>query len=285
MAAIPDAGGARCAPRGVLCALLLGALLRVAVVGGLATAGWLLGSGIGQAHEDLVHQDLVHQDLAQQHNSMVRLVAFPSPDDDSDGLLSVPPTVKSTVTGVLRAVPRLPVRPPKVPVLTPVLAPVSKLVAPARPVAKKVEPQATNHKPAVIAPPPAASAEPVVPATTVVRPAPVHLMHNAPAAAPVCAAAYPVAGPVADQFAVPAGKPSTLGSGPPAPAPADPFGTTTAPCPSGSTGGGAVTSSGSPVTVSDGWSGMDLASTYCRLCADASGTPRAAAQRPSTSPD
>lgn len=281
MAAIPDAGRARCAPRGVLCTQLLGALLRVAVVGGLAIAGWLLGSGISQAHEDLVHQD-----LGQQDNSMVRLVAFPLPDDDSGGLLGASPTVKSTVTGVLHAVPRLPVRPPQVPVLTPVLAPVSKLAAPARPVAKKFEPQATNHKSAVVAPPPAAPAEPVVPVTTVVRPAPVHLLHNAPAATPVCAAAHPVAGPLADQLADPsAAEPSTLGSGPPAPVPAGPFGTTTAPCPSGSTGGGAVTSSGYPVTVSDGWSGMDLTSTYCRLCADASGIPRAAAQRPSTSPD
>ncbi len=283
MAAIPDAGGARCAPRGVLCALLLGALLRIAVVGGLAIAGWLLGSGIGQAHDDLVHQD-----PGQQDNSMVRLVAFPTPDDDSRGLLGAPPTVKSTVTGVVRAVPRLPVRPPQVPVLAPVLAPVSKLAAPAHPVAKKaVEPQATNHKPAAVTPPPAASAEPAVPATTLVRPAPVQLMHNAPAATPVCAAAHPVADPLADQLADPsAGEFSTVRSGPVAPAPAGPFGTTTAPCPSGSTGGGgAITGSGYPVTVSDGWAGMDLASTYCRLCADASGILRAAAQRPSTSPD
>ncbi|MGH3984120.1 MAG: hypothetical protein ACRDST_15920 [Pseudonocardiaceae bacterium] len=291
MAAIPDAGGARYAPRGVLRALpwgalLPGALLRVAVVGGLVIAGWLLGSGIGQAQEELVPQDLGRQD------NIVRLVGFPLPDDDSGGLPGAPAaplTVTSTVASVQRAVPvpvpRLPVRPPQIPVLAPVLEPVSKLAAPAPASRSHGQPQ-PKTKQVMVVPPPAAPAEPTVPAATVVTPAPVYTVHNALPAAAACIAAHPVADPLADQVAdTSAGKPSALGSGPAAPAPASPFGTTTAPCPSGGSGGGGVTSSFQPVTMSDGLSGMDPASTYCLLCADLSGMPLAAAQRPSTSPD
>jgi hypothetical protein len=220
VAAIPDAGGARCAPRGALRALPWGALLRVAVLGGLVIAGWLLGSGIGQAQEDVVPQDLRQQD------NIARLVGFPLPDDDSGGLIGAPSTVKSVTsrsTGVLRVVPRLPIRPPQVPVLAPVLTPVSKL-------------------------------------------------------------ADPVADPLADQVAGPSAE-KPLGSVPTSPAAPSPFGTATAPCSSGSTGGGGVTGSTQNVTVSDGSSGIDPASTYRLLGAEFSGMPLAAAQRPSTSPD
>jgi hypothetical protein len=139
VATIPDAGGARCAPHGALRALPWrvlpwAALLRVAVLGGLVIAGWLLGSGIGHAQ-----QELAPQDFGQQEN-IVRLVGFPLPDDDSAGPLGAPPTVKSTVTSVLRAapVPRLPVRPPQIPVLTPVLAPEARCAGSGDPVAHPV---------------------------------------------------------------------------------------------------------------------------------------------------
>ncbi len=268
MAAIPDAGGARCAPRGVI-----RALLRVAVFGGLVIAGWLLGSGIGQAQECPVHEYLGPQD-----NSLVRLVEIPPPDEGSGGLRGTPPTVRSTVAGVLRAVPvpRLPVRPAQVPALAPLLDPVSQLAAPApvtlwRPAA---------HQPAVVPPQPAASPAPAVraaPATaTVLRP-----VDDGPAATPVYAAAHPVADPLADQVAWP----SALGGSPAAPAPASPPGTTTAPCPGGNAGGGTTTQSVPSVTFSDRWAADGLASTHCRLGAGASGIPRSAAQRPSTSPD
>jgi hypothetical protein len=280
VAAIPDAGGARCAPRGVLRALPWAALLRVAVLGGLVIAGWLLGSGIGQAQEELAPQDVGQQD------NIVQLVGFPLPDDDSEGALGAPSassTVKSTVTGVLRAVPvpRLPLRPPQVPVLAPVLAPVSKLVAPAPVTRSHAQSQPTTQQVMVGSPP----AEPTVrPAT--VAPAPVHTVRNATPAAAACTAAHPVADPLADQVADPSvEKFSAPGSGPAAPAPASPFGAATAPCPSGSTGSGGVTGGAQPVTMSDGVSGMDPASMYCLRCADLSGMPLAAAQRPSTSPD
>lgn len=290
MAAIPDAGGAQCAPRGALRALPWGALpwgalLRVAVLGGLVIAGWLLGSGIGQAQEDLVPQDLRQQD------NIVRLVGFPLPDDDSGGLIGAPPAVKSvdtvstvtvsTVTGVLRAVPRLPIRPPQIPVLAPVLAPVSKLASPAPVTRSHAQSQPTIHQPVMVVPPPAALAEPAVRAATAVTPIPVH---NVSPAALVCTAAHPVADPLADQVAGPSAE-KPIGSDPTAPVAPSPFGTTTAPCSSGSTGGGGVTSSAQNVTLSDGSSGMDPASTYRLLRVDLSGMPLAAAQRPSTSPD
>ena len=283
MATIPDAGGARCAPHGALRALPWrvlpwAALRRVAVLGGLVIAGWLLGSGIGHAQ-----QELAPQDFGQQEN-IVRLVAFPLPDDDSAGPLGAPPTVKSTVTSVLRAVPvpRLPVRPPQIPVLTPVLAPVSKLAAPAPVTRSHIQSQPTTMQVKDV-PPPVSPAEPTVRAATVVAPAPVH---TASPAAAACKAAHPVADPLADQVADPSvGKSPGLGHGPAAPAPASPFGTTTAPCPSGSTGSGGITGCAQPVALSDGLAGMDPASTYCLLCADVSGMPLAAAQRPSTSPD
>ncbi|HVE97448.1 MAG TPA: hypothetical protein VNA67_10740 [Pseudonocardiaceae bacterium] len=279
MAAIPDAGGARCAPRGALRALPWGALpwgalLRVAVLGGLVIAGWLLGSGIGQAQEDLVPQDLGQQD------NIVRLVGFPLPDDDSGGLIGAPPTVKSVksmATGVLRAVPRLPIRPPQVPVL----APVSKLAALAPVTRSHTQPPPTAHQPVVVAPPLAASAESAVRAATVVTPTPVHT--TSPVVL-VCTTAHPVADPLADQVAGPSAE-KPVGSDPTAPAAPSPFGTATAPCSSGSTGGGGVTSSAQNVTLSDGLAGMDPASTYRLLGADLSSMPLAAAQRPSTSPD
>ena len=284
MAAIPDAGGARCAPRGMLRALPWAALLRVAVLGGLVVAGWLLGSGIGQAQEELTSQDL------GQQNNAVELVGFSLPDDDSEGPLGAAPassTVKSTVTGVLRAVPvpRLPVRPPQVPVLAPVLAPVSKVVSPA-PVTRAHTQSQPTTKQVMAVPPPAAPAEPTVRAATVVPPSPMHTVHSASPAAVACIVADPVADPLTDQVADPSvEKFSAPGSGPTAPAPASPFGTSTAPCPSGSTGSGGVNGSAHPVAISDGVSGMDSASTYCLRCADLSGMPLAAAQRPSTSPD
>jgi hypothetical protein len=283
VAAIPDAGGARCAPRGVLRALPWAALLRVAVLGGLVIAGWLLGSGISQAQQELAPQDV------RQQGNIVQLAGFPLPDDDSAGALgatSASSTVKSTVTGVLRAVPvpRLPLRPPQVPVLAPVLAPVSKLAAPAPVTRSHAQSQPTTQH-VMVGPPPAAPAEPTVrPAT--VAPAPVHTVYNASPAAATCIAAHPVADPLADQVADPSvEKFSAPGSGPAAPAPASPFGTATAPCPSGGTGSGGVTGGAQPVTMSDGVFGMDPASTYCLRCADLSGMPLAAAQRPSTSPD
>ncbi|HEX2288831.1 MAG TPA: hypothetical protein VHH53_01205, partial [Pseudonocardiaceae bacterium] len=246
MAAIPDAGGARCAPRGVLRALPWAALLRVAVLGGLVIVGWLLGSGIGQAQEELVPQDLGQQD------NIVQLAGFPLPDNDSQGPLGAAPTVKSAVKGVVHAVPvpRLPIQ--QVPVLAPVLAPVSTLAAQATVIRPHTQSQPTT-KQVMVVPPPAAPAEPTVRAATVVPPSPMHTVHSASPAAVACIVADPVADPLTDQIADPSVEQFPApGSGPTAPAPASPFGTSTAPCPSGSTGSGGVNGSAHPVAISDG---------------------------------
>ncbi|MGH3996918.1 MAG: hypothetical protein ACRDTJ_05585, partial [Pseudonocardiaceae bacterium] len=123
MAAIPDAVGARCASRGAI-----RVVLRVAALGGLVIAGWLLGSGIGQAHEDTVHESQA------QYSGPVQMIDISAPDDDSGGLLSVPAVARSAVAEVTRAVPlpRLPIQPTQ----TPILEPVTKLAAPAPPEAK-----------------------------------------------------------------------------------------------------------------------------------------------------
>jgi len=268
VAAIPDAAGAPCAPRGVMTR----ALLRVVVLGGLVITGWLLGSGIGQAHEDMAHKNPVLEDLGP-------------PEVGSGDLLGAPPTVRSTVASVRRAVPvpRVPVQPERVPVLAPVLDPVSQLAAPGPPVtASTARPkaQAAASEPAVVSPPPAAPAEPVVRAAAVTAPAPVlSTVRDAPPDTPVCLAAHPVADSSAEFTG-----PSALDSSPAAPVPASPSGTT-APCPTGSTAGGATTMSGHSITLSDGWATTGLSPTQCRLCAGVDGITPLAAQRPSTSPD
>ncbi len=287
MDAIPDAGGARCAPCGMLRALLSGALLRVAVLGGLVIAGWLLGSGIAQASAFNGPSGVNEVQIAP-----LSPLNATETDEDSGGLLGEGATVRSTVAGVMRAVPapRLPVPPAELPILKPVLKPVSKLAAPAAPQAgKAAKSRAAADKPAVFAPPvaPAAPAEPVAPATTVTTPAPVpHTVGEPAPETPVCVAAQPVADPLADRFTGPTALgPSAWPGSPADPVRPSPPGTTTAPCPVGSTGGGAITKSFHSVTLSDGWSAMGLTPTHGRLCADADGISPSAAQRPSTSPD
>jgi hypothetical protein len=276
VAAIPGAAGAQGAPRGVT----IRALLRVVVLGSLVLAGWLLGSGTAQADEDVV----VHKNPVQEN--------LRPPEEGSHDLLGAPPTVRSTIAGVVRAVPvpRLPVQPAQVPVLKPV----SQLAAPGHPVtASTARSKAAARKPAVV-PPPAAPVEPAIQAA-VTAPAPVlvGMVSDATPETPICLAAHPVADPLADRFTGPSALgsaelgPSALDRGPAAPVPASPFGSTTAPCPAGSTstGGGATTLSGHSITLSDGWATTAPSPTRCRLCAGASSITPSAAQRPSTSPD
>ncbi len=284
MAAIPDAGGARCAPCGVLRARLPRVLLRVAVLGALVITGWLLGSGIAHAS--------AFSGLSGVNEARIAPLSplnATETDEGSDALLGGSGTVTSAV---MRAVPvgRLPVQPARVPALAPVLEPVSKLAAPAPLIAgNKTRSQAEAPKPAAVPPPaaPAPQAEPIAPATAVTTPAPVqHTVSDAPSETPVHAAAVPVADPLADQIARPAALgPSASGSDPTAPVPASPPGTTTAPCAGGNAGGGSTTKSDQSVALSDGWGTTGSTPTLCRLCAGASDIPPSAAQRPSTSPD
>ncbi|MGH3536027.1 MAG: hypothetical protein ACRDQG_15140, partial [Pseudonocardiaceae bacterium] len=119
MATIPDAGGARYAPRGVV-----RALLRFVVLAGLVIAGWLLGSGVGHANEDLGQPGV---GLGQLASDPVDIAA--SSDGGSGTQAGLPPMVASAMHSVLShaSVPRLSVQP------VAVLKPVVRAVAVPRP--------------------------------------------------------------------------------------------------------------------------------------------------------
>lgn len=290
MASIPDAGDARCAHRGVL-----HALLRVSVVGGLALAGWLLSSavssGIAQAHEDSglasAFSGVSNVRIALL-SSLDATAADPPEEVGSGGLLAAPTTIRSTVAGVLDAapVPRLPVQPAGIPLLDPVLDPVSELASP-DPMTRS---RAANHRTTVV-PPPAAPVASALPTAGVTALAPVpHTAADAPTESLVCAAGHPVAEPSADLIMSSTLDSSRLDasplrSDPTAPVQPSSPGTTTAPCPAGSAGGGGIAESGHSEALSDEWAMTGLNPTHCRLCASVDGIMPSTAQRPSSSPD
>ena len=289
MAAIPDAGGARCAPCGVtIRGVTIRALLRVVVLGGLVVAGWLLGSGTGLAHEDPGHENL------KQVTGLVGLVKTPSPDGVLGGQLGVPPTVVPTVQRLMRvaSVPRLAVRPPAhVPALTPVLARVSEHVS--APVFKPVLgpaahattawSQAVVDKPATIDKPTAvplpgpvvAELHPALASTTRQSTAGHPTGGDVALATPVSTAGHPVADHLAELLA--------FGGNPAAPVPTSPPAATTGACPVGS-GGGATTQSACYVTLGDSQAMAGLTSRH-RLHISSGSIPRSAAEQPSSSPD
>lgn len=296
MAAIPDAGGARCAPRGVM-----RALSRVVVLGGLVVAGWLLGSGVGLANED----------LGQPGTGLVQVLSDPGASDPgarsaqsdggSGGPLGVPLTVGSAVTRVRSAiwVPQRSVQPPgKLGVLEPVvnavgvpkplvqvlgphvLAP-QVLASPSRPAkyGTGIRSQTPAGELATVLP-----AEPAVRAATATAPAPtperatvLTTVGHALPAAPTRAVAVPAADPFAGQPAP--------GDDPTAPVPASPPGSTTSPCMTGSTGSGAGTKSAPDVAVNDSWASTGLAPIHRLRYLIASDLARSPAAQPSTSPD
>jgi hypothetical protein len=292
VAAIADAGGAQRAPRGVM-----RALLRLAVLGGLVLAGWLLGAGISHADEELDSPD----------NGLVRLVGdrleqTTGSDARPSSRLGVPSAVGSTVKKALSttSIPQLPVQPPvKVDVSRPLastLQPVSQTVSGLV--------RATGHKA------PADSAAAVSPAVPTVRaaaapaPRPATRPTAAPANAPILG---PVAGPMtrpatgltapahpnADRTSLVAAANATTdsvsqlpasGNGPAAPLPASPPATTTAASITSSSGGGAGTKGIPIVAVNDAWTIAPLVLTH-RLRLGAGDLPRSPAVEPSTSPD
>lgn len=268
MAAIPDAGSARCAPRRVMTR----ALLRVALLGGLVIAGWLLGSGTSLADEDPGHKNLV------EYTGLSGLVKASSPDGEFSGPLGAPPAVEPTLQGMTRAAPV------HVPVVTPVLARVSELVA-----APVVEPVATlaTHAPAAtpraaVDKPTPAPLAPVPLAGPAVQagPAPAHASSTVDEVASATQVST-IARPVASQFA----GPPALGGAPAAPVPASPPGTTTTACPVGSSGGGTTTAKGAHfATLGDRWAMADLTPRH-RLHTSSGSIPRSAAEQPTSSPD
>jgi hypothetical protein len=300
VAAIPDAGGARCAPHGVTThsvtthsvtprEVMTRALLRVVVLVGVVVAGWLLGSGTGLANENSGHVDLAHS------TGLAGLVKASPPDRELEGRFGAPPTAKSTVQSVMRfaPVPRLAVQVPAlVPVLTPVLAHVSEHVS--APVLKPVLKPASHATPArsrAIVDKPAAVplAGPVVQAEPTPAPAAAALQSEALQSkaehptvrdgalpTPVSAATHAVADHLAEPLAL-GGKPAT-------PVPASPPVPTTAACPAGSSGGGATTKSACFATLSGGQAMADLVPGH-RLHTSSGSLPGAAVEQPSSSPD
>ena len=290
MAAIPDTGGARCALPGAM-----RALSRVVVLGGLVVAGWLLGAGIGLAHEG----------LRQPSTGLIRLVngldeRAAQADGGSGGQLGVPPMVRSAVTRVRSAVsvPQRSLPPPEklgvvksivnavdVPkplaqvltaqILTPqILAPLSPAVkydagiwSPAPADGPATPPRA---EPAVRA---AATTAPVATLTPLTMLTSVNYALPTP---PICAAA-PVADPFAGQLA--------LGADPAEPVPASPPASAPSSCTIGSTGGGAGTKRAPDLAVNDSWVTADLAPMHRLLHLSTSDLPRSPAAQPSTSPD
>lgn len=299
MAAIPDTGGVRCAPRGVM-----RAVSRVVVLGGLVVAGWLLGSGVGLANED----------PGQSGTGLVRQVGNPGTwgsgtwgsgtwdlgggaaqsDGGSGGQLGVPPRVTSAVTRARSAVsvPQRSVHPRvKLGVLKPIVNTVGvpKLLAqvsarhvlailprPAKygaSIRSPADKPATNH-PAELTVRAAAvttSVPSLGPATVLTR-----VDHILPAT-PICIVAAPAADPFAGQLA--------LSDDPPAPVPVSPPGSIVSPCTIGSAGSGAGTKSAPDFTVNDSWASTGLALLNRLLYLSASDLPRSPAAQPSTSPD
>jgi hypothetical protein len=278
VAAIPDAGGARYAPRGVV-----RALLRFVVLVGLVIAGWLLSSGVGHANEDQAQPGI---GLGRLSNDPVDIAA--SSDGGSGTQAGLPPMVASAMHSVLsHAVPRLPVQPVDVlrPVvravavprpLTHVIATVSRPMSAPPAHEARIRSQQPVHELAAV--PPTAPVVRAAPATT---PAPatfsVPAVGHAQPHAAACTPAAPAAIPAAEELA--------LGGEPASPIPASPPDSSTAPCMIGSASGGGGTKGSPDLAVTENGTNAGLASTH-RL-GDLSGSdhPRSAAEQPSTSPD
>lgn len=272
MAAIPNAGGARYAPR-----VVVRALLRAVLLGGLVVLGWLLGAGISYADEDpgQPSSDLVH---------VASAVPF---DDGSDDGFGTPGAVEPIVKKVLSvaAVPRLPVQPPaQVSILRPIVKavgiarPLDQALPVSRPLSGPAQHTAPARQMAAILPP-AQSDKPaaVAPAPAVAAPAPA----SAPALHVKPPMLYSLSQPAAELMAL---RPA-LGDGPVSPMPANPLGSTTALCTIGGAGGGASSKNGSDVAVHNGWLTDGLTQPYGPVERDTSGLPRSLSVRPSTSPD
>lgn len=276
MAAIPDAGGARYAPRGVV-----RALLRFVVLVGLLIAGWLLCSGVGHANEDQAQPGI---GLGQLANDPVDIAA--SSDGGSGTQPGLPPMVASSMHSVLsHAVPRLPVQP------VDVLRPVVRAVAVPRPlthvIATVSRPMSapTAHDARIRSQQPVHELVVVPPTAPVVRaaaaPAPatssVSAVGHAQPPAPACAPVAPAAIPTADEPA--------FGGEPASPIPASPPDSSTAPCMIGSASGGGGTKGSPDLAVTENGTNADPASTHRLGYLSGSDHPRSAAEQPSTSPD
>jgi hypothetical protein len=271
VAASSDTGDARCAPLGVL-----RALSRVAVLGGLVAAGWLLGSGISLASEQ----------LGQPGASLVQLASDPgtrtAPSDvGSGGQLGAPPMVSSAVTTV-RSTMSLAWRTAQPPVKLGVVQPLVNAVGVPTPPAPALAalPKSATYGAGTRSQAPAdepVTVPPAGPAARAAAPAPT--LGTATVLTPVshATAVRTAADPFAGYLA--------LSDDPTAPVPVSPPASTTSPCMASGTGSGAGTKSAPDVAVNDSWATSRLASMHRPLCLHASDLPRSPAAYPATSPD
>jgi hypothetical protein len=273
VAAIANAGGARYAPR-----VVIRALLRVILLGGLVAVGWLLGSGISYADDDLWQPTpgLVH-------------VADAMPSDDGIGRpAAVEPTIKKVLSAA--AVPRLPVQPPaELSILRPVVKavgiakPLNQVLPVSGPLSVPAQHAASAPHTAAITPPVQVDKPATVPpaAPTVagqdatLASASVPAIHATPTR--VCSPAQPAAKSMTLQ--------ATLSDGPVSPMPANPPVSPTSLCTIGGAAGGTSSKNGPDIAVHHGWLIDGLAQPDGFLDRDTSGLPRSLSVQPSTSPD
>lgn len=281
MAAIPNAGGARYAPRGVV-----RALLRAVLLGGLVVVGWLLGAGISYADED----------LGQPSPGLIHVANAVPFDDGSDDGLGTPAAVEPIVKKVLStaATPRLPVQPPtQVSILRPIVKavgiakplnqalPVSRPLS--RPLSGPAQPSAPAPQMAIM--PPSTKADRSAAVSPVVLTVAAQGAASAPASAPAVHAKPAMIHSPAQLTAEPMTLRPALGDGPVSPMPGNPLGSTASLCTIGGAGGGASSKNGPDVAVHDSWLTDGLTQPYGLLERDTSGLPRSLSVQPSTSPD
>jgi hypothetical protein len=289
VAAIPNSGGARYAPGG-----MVRALMRLVVFGSLVAAGWLLGSGISHADED----------PGQPGTGLIHVLNMASVNggsgDQFGGLPSVEPVVKRMPV-VKRVLPSAPVPRPSVqpPVKVSLLRPVVDAVSTPNPLAKGLIPVArplSELAPHHAAAPSPAHADqpatlrptaPAVAAPTVVAPG-----VAAEARTPVVPVLTPLRHTLPAVLCSPDQHPAdsapallTIKDSPGAPIPASPPGSTTSPCTIGGTGSGASTKNAPDATVRDGWMTENLTQPRGLLSRDTNDLPRSLSPQPSTSPD
>ena len=281
MAAIPNAGGARYAPRGVV-----RALLRAVLLGGLVVVGWLLGAGISYADED----------LGQPSPGLIHVANAVPFDDGSDDGLGTPAAVEPIVKKVLStaATPRLPVQPPtQVSILRPIVKavgiakPLNQALPVSRPLSRPLSGPAQHSAPApqMATMPPSTKADRSAAVSPVVLTVAAQGAASAPASAPAVHAKPAMIYSPAQLTAEPMTLRPALGDGPVSPMPGNPLGGTASLCTIGGAGGGASSKNGPDVAVHDSWLTDGLTQPYGLLERDTSGLPRSLSVQPSTSPD
>jgi hypothetical protein len=262
------------------------ALLRAVLLGGLVVVGWLLGSGISYADED----------LGQPSPGLIHVANAVPFDDGPDDGLGTPAAVEPIVKKVLSAAatPRLPVQPPaQVSILRPIVKavgiakPLDQALRVSRPLSRPLSGPAQHSAPArqMATMPPSTKADRSAAVPPVVFTVAAQGAASAPASAPAVHAKPAMVHFPAQLAAEPMTLRPALGDGPVSPMPGNPLGSTASLCTIGGAGGGASSKNGPDVAVHDSWLTDGLTQPYGLLERDTSGLPRSLSVQPSTSPD